>query len=189
MQAMTSGIVHFSVDVRELTRLEQRLTVMPGLFLRAAAEGLNDGGDKVRTKVQRALKVQTGVKLYRSITSRMQASGRGFARASAGNLTYQIIATGKGIPISEFAARRTGRGISAPVWGVDHRFKRSFAIAGKGVEGFRARTTSKRFPIRKLYGPALPKEMTKGKIPAVFFGAVQTDVVPAIGARLVKAFG
>jgi len=184
-----SAMLEFKVDVRELTRLEQRMMAVPGLFPRAAAEGLNDGGDKVRTKVQRALKVQTGVKLYRSITSRMAQSGKGFARASAGNLAYQIVATGKGIPIKEFAAKRTAGGITAPVWGVDHRFKRSFGIEGKGVDGFRARTTSKRFPIRKLYGPALPKELGKGKIPGVFFDAVQTDVVPAIANRLIKAFG
>jgi len=153
----------------------------------AVARGLNEGGDKVRTQVQRALKTQTGVMKYASITSRMKDSGRGWARAAPGRLAYQIVATGKGMPIREFPVRNTGKGIDAKTWGVDHVFKRSFGIVGRGVDGFRARTTSKRFPVRKLYGPALPKELTKGEVVKVFYVSAQTNVPPAVLKHLLKA--
>jgi len=154
---------------------------------KAIARGLNEGGDKVRTQVQRALKTDTGVIKYASITSHMKDSGRGWARAAPDRLTYQIVATGKGLPIKDFPVKNTGKAIDAKTWGVDHVFKRSFGIVGRGVEGFRARTTSKRFPMRKLYGPSLPKELTQGEVVKVFYASAQTAVPPAVLKHLLKA--
>lgn len=153
----------------------------------AIARGLNEGGDKVRTQVQRNLKTQTGVTKYSSVTSRMKDSGRGFARAAPGRLAYQIIATGKGLPIKEFPVRNTGHGIDAKTWGVDHLFKRSFGIVGRGVDGFRARLSSKRLPMRSFFGPSLSKELTEGKDVKVFFDASTAYVPPAVLKHLLKA--
>ncbi|VTZ52501.1 conserved hypothetical protein [Methylocella tundrae] len=155
----------------------------------AIARGLNEGGDKVRTQVQRALKTQTGVTKYASITSRMQDSGRGYARAAPGKLAYQIIAKGKGIPIKEFPVKDTGHAIDARTWGVDHVFKRSFGMPGLGVDGFRARLTDKRLPIRKLYGPSLPKELVKDKAAEVFIASAQGVVPAAVLKHLLKSVG
>ena len=58
---------------------------------RAMREGLYEGGDKVRTRVRRALKVQTNVKAYGSITQRVPSVRAG--------LTYIIRGEGKGMPI------------------------------------------------------------------------------------------
>jgi len=151
-----------------------------GPIQKAIANGLNEGGDKVRTQVQRALKTQTGVKKYSSITSRMSDSGKGWARAAPGRLAYIIVATGKGIPIQEFPASLTTRGASAKSWGVAHLFKRSFGLHNsKDPSQFRARTTSKRFPIRKLYGPSLPKELVQGQSIETFERSA-ADIVPAM---------
>ena len=147
----------------------------------AIARGLNEGGDLVRTRVQRALKVQTSVKSYRSITSRVRT-----VRAFAGSLHYDIVASGKGIPIEEFPVAVTSKGIDAKTWGVDHLFKRSFAEANGAL---RARLGRSRFPIRKLYGPSLPKELGRGDIPAVFASATAQFVPPAILKHLARALG
>ena len=148
----------------------------------AISRGLNEGGDLVRTRVQRALKAQTNVKSYRSITSRVRT-----VRAFPGSLHYDIVATGKGIPISEFPVTVTSKGVDAKTWGVDHLFKRSFAEGGTGV--LRARLSSSRFPIRKLYGPSLPKELGRGETPGVFASAVAQFVPPAIVKHLGRALG
>ena len=147
----------------------------------AIARGLNESGDLVRTRVQRALKGQTNVKSYRSITSRIRT-----VRAFAGSLHYDIVATGKGIPIEEFPVAVTGKGVDAKTWGVDHIFKRSFQeTSGK----LRARLGSSRFPIRALYGPSLPKELGRGEIPGVFASATAQFVPPAIIKYLARALG
>lgn len=158
----------------------------------AIARGLNEGGDKVRTRVQRGLKEQTNVKAYRSITSRMRTT-RAFAEGgrTAGSggeaLSYSIIATGKGIPITEFPLSVTSKGIDAKTWGVDHLFKRSFKekLTGK----LRARLGSERFPIRALYGPSLPKELGKGSIPGIFYASAAEFVPPAILKHLARVMG
>ncbi|ACK50494.1 hypothetical protein Msil_1544 [Methylocella silvestris BL2] len=164
------------------------------------ARGLNEGGDKVRTQVQRALKTQTGVSKYSSITSRIDTlrayasrnagsigANHGSGFSSSGSMSYHIIAKGKGIPIAEFPVRLTKKGIAAKTWGVDHLFKRSFGVPGQGVAGFRARLTGKRFPIRKLYGPSLPKELTTGAAREAFLASlafVPVAVLKRLGRHL-----
>lgn len=155
---------------------------------RAIVEGLNEGGDKTRTQVQRALKVQTGVSKYSSITSRMADSGKGWARAAPGRLQYVIVAKGKGLPIKEFPARLAKAVIAKP-WGVAHVFKRSFGLKGGGVDGFRARLGPKRFPIRKLYGPSLPKEIIQGDAAVVFESSAEAFVPAAVIKRLGRVLG
>jgi len=141
-------------------------------------EGLYEGGDKVRTKVRKALKVQTNVSKYTSITSRVDSRKNG--------LSYGITGEGKGLPISEFPHSAPGNIVATP-WGKEHRFKRSFVKPDTGA--FVARLSSKRFPIRKLFGPSLAKEIVKDQSLDAFETGVRTDVVPAIEKRLARMFG
>lgn len=191
-----SGLV-LRIDAEGFQKLVGVIDKLEARIPRAIAFGMNEGGDKVRTRVMRTLRDQTGVKNYSSITSRVRTSrafGEGDrigasdhgAAAQGASLTYQIIATGKGIPIKEFPVSLTSSGVDARPWGVDHLFKRSFGIKGRGVDGFRARTTSKRFPIRKLFGPALPKELEKGSVPSVFYLSAAAFVPPAIMKQLAR---
>jgi hypothetical protein len=170
--------------------MSQRFTGMRTSVPMAIARGLNESGDKVRTRVQRGLKEQTNVKTYRSITSRMRMT-RAFAERSRGAgsggeaLCYSIIASGKGIPIGEFPLSVTSKGVDAKSWGVDHLFRRSFRekLTGK----LRARTGSSRFPLRALYGPSLPNEFDKGAMPGLFYASVGEFVPPALLKHLARA--
>ncbi len=141
-------------------------------------EGLYEGGDKVRTGVRKALKAQTNVLKYDSITSRVNSRREG--------LTYGITGEGKGLPIREFPHAAPGHIVASP-WGVSHTFKRSFVKPDSGA--FVARLSSKRFPIRKLYGPSLAKEIVKDQSLDAFEVGVATHVVPAIEKRLARVFG
>lgn len=180
------------MEFRVEVRLPRRVDL--GRIERAIAEGLNEGGDKVRTQVQRALKTQTGVVKYSSITSRMRtmrafpgAALSGVGPSRPAGLQYVIIATGKGIPIEEFRTRLTARGVVSNPWGVRHLFKRSFWKDGKGKTGFRARLTDKKFPIRALFGPSLPKELGQGRALAAFVTTSSSAVPAAVLKRLARA--
>ncbi|MGI3902474.1 MAG: hypothetical protein ACRYGP_16900 [Janthinobacterium lividum] len=176
-----SGIA-VRVDTSSFDKLSQRVGAMQMRVARAIPQGLNKGGERVRTQLQRALKQQTNVKAYSSITSRVRP-----LMAHEGGLQYQIVVKGGAIPIKEFPVHLTLRGVDADTWGVEHLFARSFGIKGEGVEGFRARLGSARFPIRKLKGPNLAKELDRGVVPSVFTFAAREFIPPALLRQLASA--
>jgi hypothetical protein len=141
----------------------------------ALQEGLGDGGDKVRTKVRKAMRAQTNPLKYETITSRVSGSRFGLA--------YIIKGDGKATPINLFPHSAPGAVTAAP-WGVSRTFKRSFVRPDTGA--LSARTTSKRFPVRKLYGPNMAKEVVKGQSLAAFEVGAGSDVLPAIERRLAR---
>lgn len=146
--------------------------------LQPLREGLYEGGDKVRTRVRRALRVQTNVSKAASVNSRVNSRRAG--------MTYIIVGEGKGLPITDFPHSAPGN-VEASPWGVVHRFKRSFVKPGSGA--FVARLTSKRFPLRKLFGPSIAKEIVKDGALDAFHAGVAADIVPAIEKRLARLLG
>lgn len=144
--------------------------------MRPLREGLYEGGDKVRTRVRRALKVQTNVKAYGTVVSHVPSVRAG--------LSYIIKGEGKGLPIQLFPVSAPGSVVASP-WGVEHTFKRSF----HNRMGYMARLSSKRFPIRKLFGPSIAKELVKDRSAEAFEAGVAADVLPAIEKRLARLLG
>jgi hypothetical protein len=176
------------IDSRALKQLADRMGRMhgDGRLHRAISEGLREGGDKTRTAVRRALKAQTGVKAYKSITSRTRSY------ADDGGLRYTIVGTGKGMKIEEFPVKITrgaGGGVVSAPWAAGRKFKRSFVIKGRGIEGALARTTNKRFPVRKFYGPSVAKEIGQGQSASAFFAGAETFVLDRIIVRVGRALG
>ena len=181
-------MVALRIDSRALAALATRFGRLhgDGRLHRAITEGLREGGDKTRTAVRRALVQQTGVKAYKSITSRTRSF------AEDGGLRYVIVGAGKGMPLREFPAkiaRGAGGGVSGTPWATAHKFKRSFALRGRDIDSARARTTSKRFPIRKLYGPSVAKEIVKGQSASAFFAGAETFVLDRIIVRIGRGLG
>jgi len=157
----------------------------------AIARGLNEGGDRVRTQVQRSLWKQTGATKYASITSRVRtvraygADGSDIAPGSLGGLNYTIIVAGKPVmKLDEFKWSFNGK-VAAPLWTVNHVFPRSFMLNGQ----FKMRSGSKRLPLHTLLGPNLAKEASRGVTPSVFTFSAREFVVPAILKHLAKATG
>ncbi len=179
-------MINFKVDMRSLKReLNRELVRLSAKVPLAIARGLNEGGDKVRTQVQHALQRQTGLVMYRSVTSRVHT-----IRAYPGKLDYQIIAKGKpAIPIKEFRARLGPRGVVAFPWAKEHDFKRSFVGKGRVSGGFLARLGKERFPVRRLFGPSLAKELDKGESAQAFNSGADAFVPPAIEKHLDKLLG
>lgn len=163
--------------IREFARKTQQLA--GGAARVELRRGLQDGGNKVRTLVRRALKEQTGVVRYGLIVERVTS----YIADGAGEITYNITTRGKGLPIKEFKWSVPGN-VQAMPWNVSHLFARSFRTKVKGL--LRARTTSKRFPIRALYGPSLPKELVRDKSLDAFEKGVRTIVSASIAVRMAR---
>jgi hypothetical protein len=122
--------------------------------VRAFSRALNSEGNKVRTQVRRALRQQTGAKagLINSETRTI--------RSSFANLSYTIEARGDYLGLSHFSPRQFGYGVRAKPWGRWQRFEGAFLVGSMANNAF-VRQGKARLPIKKMFGPAIPKEMVR----------------------------
>ena len=189
--------MRFEIDTRDLAKLTRLIDQMEKQFTLAIARGLNEGGNKVRTQVQRALKEQTGLLRYSSVTSRVRTarafavgeakSGIGPARGAS--LSYSIIVGGRSTKVYEFKTKvKTGPGgsVTAWLWGNPHQFKRSFQGSGTIAGQLRMRVGKEHLPLHSFKGPSLAKEAVKDKSAAVFFATTEAAVAPAVLKHLGK---
>lgn len=209
-------MIRIRIDDRQLRNLLKRLERSRARWPEAIREGLNQGGDKVRTEVRRVLQVQMGTKTYRAITSntrtvRATANGSGLWSIGGGGYAYQIIGSPKPIKIEEFRiqsrgpkrlgdwrdqSRVSGRfgpikakgSVVAAPWAVSRAFKRSFDLVGKGLVAIRPASAGKGGR-RLLYGPTVAKEMLQGETPRAFTRSAARHVPPIILARLGRSLG
>ena len=128
---------------------------------RAFTRALNSEGNKVRTQVRRALRQQTGASA--ALINRETRS----YRASFSNLTYTIEARGDYLGLSHFSPRQFRYGVRARPWGRFQRFEGAFLVGSLGNNAF-VREGAARFPIKKMFGPAIPKEMVKDETQRAF---------------------
>jgi hypothetical protein len=119
---------------------------------RAFNRALNSEGNKVRTQVRRALRKQTGARA--ALINRETRT----IRSTFTNLTYAIEARGDYLGLSHFSPRQFGYGVRAKPWGRWQRFESAFLVGSLGNNVF-LREGRARLPIRKMFGPAIPKEM------------------------------
>jgi hypothetical protein len=174
------------IDSSDLKRLIRDLERVQAKLPQAIARGLNEGGDKVRTQVQRALQKQTSLVRYGSVTKRVRT-----ARAFPGGLSYSIVVAGKPpTKPGEFRTRVTtgkGGGVTIWMWGVAHKFKRSFQSAWIGGGGLRMRLDAARLPLRGFDGPNLAKEAIKDETAKAFFDTTGAAVAPLVEKNLMRA--
>lgn len=128
---------------------------------RAFTRALNSEGNKVRTQVRRTLRQQTGAR-----SALINRETRSF-RASFSNLTYTIEARGDYLGLSYFSPRQFRYGVRARPWGRFQRFEGAFLVGSRGNNAF-VREGAARFPIKKMFGPAIPKEMVKDETRRAF---------------------
>jgi len=107
----------------------------------AIARALNWTGNKARTQVARTLARDTGVG-YGVIRNALRTTP-----ASPAKLTYEIGVSGAHIPLAEFHARQTRRGVSAAPWGHRRVFPHTFIVEQLGGQVFK-REGRARLPMR-----------------------------------------
>ena len=136
----------------------------------------------MRTQVQRALQHQTSLVRYGSATKHVRT-----ARAFPGGLSYSIIVGKTATRPNEFRTRVTkgkGGGVTIWMWGVAHKFKRSFQQKLKG--GLRMRLDASRLPVRGFDGPNLAKEAVKDQTAEAFFRTTAAVVAPIVEKHLMR---
>ena len=143
---------------------------------RYMTEAVTGAGKIARTQVRRALRKQMGTKLARPIN----ANTRSYV--TDGGFAFVIEGSGKGLPIEQFPVRVVKAGVWASPWAEGRVFKRSFG----GGRGLYARLGKSRFPIRKLFGPAVPKELTKDQSLDAFLDAGPRELARILPQKLAK---
>ncbi|WP_336801701.1 hypothetical protein [Kaistia sp. MMO-174] len=182
---------------------------MPAQASKELANGLSDGGLKLRTSVRRALRTQMGTKSAAPINLRTPS------KLDRGGLSFTIYGNGKGLPIFDFPVRmsrskralvrwsprqhwqlqpRNASGqfgpirdtpeaaVSAMVWGNMHAFQRSFV----GPRGPRAIRGGAKGGMRQLFGPSVAKELGIDQSLVAFKTGIGSIIEPSISRRLAR---
>jgi hypothetical protein len=174
-------MIELHVDTRELV---DYAALYESISLKMAnaivPRALNHVGDTARTQIKRELAKQTGLTVT-AVDKSMRT-----VRAIPARQSYELVATGKPIPLREFAARQTRRGVSARPWGQRRVFPDTFIVRTLGEHVFH-RAGRARLPIVKLWGPSLPRELLRGKVPEVFKQIVSERLPERIFHEFVQA--
>ncbi len=147
----------------------------------ATSRALNRTIDMARTSVTRALVSQTGLKYgrVRKATSVL--------RSSATSLSAELRARDGYTSLKDFSPRKTKRGVSAAPWGRRQVFPGSFIVKAYGGHVYK-REGARRFPVQKLYGPAIPIEMLMGQSRQAFYRTVETQLPKRLDHELGRLF-
>lgn len=166
---------------------------------RVIARAANYEGRKAYTAVKRAVRDQSSIPnaiVQRSMG--FQQASTGFKGGAAGAATeVAIYGKGRELSLKVFGPRQQKEGVRAKVWGRMKMHKGAFmgprpgslALSLKG-HAF-AREGKSRKPIRKLFGPSIPKEMVKDKSKEAFYAAAPR-IVDRVGkeiAAVLRGYG
>ncbi|WP_454919230.1 hypothetical protein [Xanthobacter sediminis] len=158
------------------------LRMESGAAIQAGCYALNHTVAKAKTQVGRALVPQTGLKYG--------AVGKDLRQVSASPSRPEAIlnATGAYHRLSEFGARRGAGGVSASPWAVGRTFPRTFFVGAYSGGVFR-RQGPDRFPLKQLWGPAVPKEMPQGSSLAAWDRVLATELPVRIAHEWARLMG
>jgi hypothetical protein len=120
----------------------------------AFSRALNHEGRKSFTAVKRSLRKQT------DIPPSLIAAAMQFKSSNRKHLRTIISGSGNELPLRLFKPSQFSYGVRAKVWGKHQTYRSAFIVAKYGGNVFH-RTSKKRFPIQRLFGPSIPKEMVK----------------------------
>jgi hypothetical protein len=162
-------VINLRIDIADIMRGAAVYQQGPKRMQQIISRVLNHVGGTARTKVKSALAKQMGLPAG-TVDARLITK-----RAYPGHQSFEITAAGRPIPLAEFGARQTRRGVSARPWGQRRVFLGTFMVASLGNQAFR-RAGRARFPIVKLWGPSMPKELLRDQVPQVFFDEVRAKL-------------
>ena len=154
------------------------LDAHPATVEKATTMALNKTGATVRARVIRALQERYGLQRV-SVTRRLRA-----VRAYAGRLRFDVVAHPSAPSIAAYNAKQTKAGVRSNAWNRTHVYKHTFIPSGRKV-AFK-RLTKARLPIKKVYGPSLPKSFGRQEI-KLFMDKVVDERFPLEFTRALRA--
>jgi hypothetical protein len=139
----------------------------------AVPRALNKMIDQVKTGSSRAIRD----KGYKLKVSTIKKSLK-ITRATAGSLTARVTASGRPIPLQEYSARQTAKGVSVDVLNgrkvVAHAFIATMPSGHKAVLVRMGKTHKKTrrgdramwsgLPVKQLFGPSVPDGMANAEV-------------------------
>jgi len=196
------------IDMREIRKL-QRAMMEWGISQRRATSlqvmALNRAGDRVRTQLKRSLQKWTGIRRQKSLFDRTHKAFHPIIATSA-NMRAGVTVGGRHLRITkaDFGAswQRSWPGGRHKAWNRSQTAKGTFmAFAGRGSSYGGGllfhRTSSKRFPIKPLWGPHPAREMIRHKdevrrivqVEAKWFMGESMRLVAVEGQRVKAKYG
>ena len=175
------GEIDVKVAFQDLTRLEDLIKNAGLKAPYAIAKAIDAVGNKTMTQVKRSVAAQAGVPVGKAgaVLSKRQAMG-------AGGGSFSIVARDVTLSLKEFGPRKTAKGISAAPWHKRRVFPHTFF--GPGGHVF-VREGKGRLPIKKLFGPNIPKEMVKDQTEQLFYAYTASALPAELEKWLFKALG
>lgn len=158
--------VSVRIDTRELAKLRLALRDAGAGYKRAdaiLAQSMNRAGQRIRTKLVADLRVWTGILRRKEIADRVRP-----VIASPGKMSAGARVQGRHLRITkaDFAAawRKSWPGGRHKAWSRGQTANRSFMFAGgrgasHGGGILFTRTTTRRYPIKPLWGPNVAREV------------------------------
>jgi hypothetical protein len=142
---------------------------------RAIIRGLNKTATNVRTSASSAIRKK------RALSAKVVRDAMAIRKATAQRLTSSIVVTGRPVPLRDYKARQTKRGVTVLVTPgkrtlVQHQGNKAFVISKIGNHVF-AREGKERLPVKKLYGPSLPSTFVQQEVRAAWTATAQ-EVMP-----------
>lgn len=199
------------VDTSDMQRLAQLIRQAERKAPGAVAGGINDTFGKARTQVVRALVQQTGAKygdVRKALTYKRAHIGN-LEASIKGRGPYMPLRmfkpSVKVVTLYNVSTKRKARYqvVSASPWGVRRQFPGMFMVgswqrSGRGAKFVGSGTSAggvstngqvfvrvgaARLPIRRTFGPSIPKEMVQDETAAAFLKVAET-MPDAIGRHL-----
>jgi hypothetical protein len=148
---------------------------LPGAHRRAISRALNKTAANVRTAAS------TAIRAKRSLSASTVRKALAIKQANPNRLVATLSVTGRPIPLKEYRANQTKRGVTVLVSPgkrklVEHAGNKAFFIQKIGGHVF-ARQGKQRLPVKKLYGPSLPATFLNEEVRRAWTAAAQ-DALP-----------
>lgn len=165
--------IRITVDTKQL---EQALgEIAPERAPIAIARGLNKAAANTKTQASRSIRQK------RALPAKAVNDAIAIAKASKAKLTATIIVTGRPIPLRDYKARQTQKGVTVAVSPgarkrVVHNGNAAFIVNKIGGHVF-AREGKARLPIKKLYGPSLPATFLQTEVRAAWERTANESIV------------
>jgi hypothetical protein len=139
---------------------------LPAAARRAIVRGLNKTATNVRTSASAAIRKR------RALSAKVVRDAMAIRKATKERLVSSIVVTGSPIPLRDYKARQTKRGVTVSVSPgarklVEHRGNHAFIVNKIGGHVF-VRTGKSRLPIKKLFGPSLPSTFVQAEVRAAW---------------------
>lgn len=148
----------------------------------AAVRGINKALANTRTAAS------SGIRKRRALSASVVRDALRIKKATKAKLSAALVVSGRPIPLRDYKARQTRKGVTAMVSTgarklVTHHGNASFLVSKLGGHVF-AREGTDRLPLKKLYGPSIPSTFLTEEVRTAWETTARTAIVKRTNEEL-----